>query len=178
MNPTTRLTLTFALATMLTACVGEPEPTTFAFVNDGDAEIYHDLQPGWLSLEVDGEPASLNRPSCMKKCGSLKGAFVCSLIDYYPTVIELKPGEETVVEWDGVYFEIDEDRDCYRERRRPAEFQAKFCYGYDYDDIDGDDVGGDGPEVSNNRIGGAQIGEPVCEVQAFERGGTVELLAE
>ena len=157
----------------LTGCVTEPESTTFVLTNDGDSDIFHDANPRWMSLEVDGRPASFFEPGCMARCGALSGPIMCALAAEYPTVMRVRPGEQSITQWDGTYYEVPEGRDCFRERKADAEFSVSFCYSHEYEAIDGE-LG----DVSGDSIGGAMVKDPVCEKQSFVRGEEVELLAE
>lgn len=156
----------------LTACITEPAPTTFVLRNDGDTDIYHNVSR-WLSLEVDGRPAFLNEPGCMARCGAFPQQIACAAVAEYPTTRRLGVGEEEEVEWDGTYYEVRPGESCFRERRAAKRLEAVFCYGHEVEAIDG---------APRERIGaelpGTTVTDEVCESAAFERGGTVELLAE
>ena len=155
------------------ACVGEPAPTTFVLINDGDADIYRNASR-WLSLEADGHPASLTAPGCMARCGLATGPIACATAAEYPTTKRLQPGDEEEVEWDGVYFVVREGESCYRERRAAKSLEAVFCYGHEIESIDGAPL----TPGEEDMIPGTMLSDETCEMVEFESGGVVELRAE
>ncbi len=159
------------ISVVVSACGAEPESTTFVLVNDGEADIFRN-QSRWLTLQVDGTPASLTEPGCMMACGAISQPIACALAAEYPTVVRIQPGGESELEWDGTYYELPEGKNCFRERTRTAEFSAEFCYGAEYETF------GEEPMDQGDTIGGATVKAPVCEQLTFERGGTVTLRAE
>lgn len=82
----------------------------------------------------------------------------------------MQPGDEFEMTWDGTYYEIDDERGCYVERTRDADFELQFCYGHEID-------GGFEEESNDGFHEGATITDEVRETQAFDRGGVTELLA-
>jgi hypothetical protein len=160
-------------ATLATAagCVPEPEPTTFVMENAGDEEIYGG--GGWLSVEADGNPVWLSRPQCFQECGQPPSG--CPDVISYPSVTRIAPGESFESTWDGVYYEQPDGKNCYKERRRKAEFTAQFCFGHDYEEHE--EYEGDRDAGPENVIYGAYVEDAECESVSFERGEFVEFLA-
>ena len=158
---------------LLAACgpVDHPE-TTFTLENGTDQKLYvQDYE--WFRLIADGEMVSSTDTLCLPRCGDLFGGQVACAARL-ATVVELEPGESVERTWDGVYYEVDEARECYHERGRGKDLEVEYCWGEDFnrDGLLDDDDGTDGVYE------GGWIEDPTCEREAFERGEDVQLVID
>ncbi len=169
---TLALALVFLSVSLASACGGDGESreTTFTLQNDTDETIYvQDYE--WFRLRADGELVSPSSGGlCLPQCGRLFNEPVSCAGARLAIVIELAPGESIQRDWDGTYYELDEQRECYRERRRMKGVEVEYCWGDTFED--------DGFESMSEEEGvyhGAWIDEPTCESSSFQVGTDVSL---
>lgn len=158
------------LSIFASACGTRDHPeTTFSLQNDSD-DVKYVQDWEWFRLIVEGETVSVTDALCMPRCGELFGGQVSCAGARLATVLELQPGESVERAWDGVYYEIDEERECYRERSG-NDVEVEYCWGEDFnrDNVVDDSM------LSDGIYQDAWIEDPICERQVFERGDDVLL---
>jgi hypothetical protein len=162
-----------------TGCGYSGEETVFVLENTGDRDLYRQdvsasTDDAWITFEADGEPMALSG-SCRTICGPGGTATIEECAARRPQTALLAPGGTDEVAWNGTYWVLDADRQCWKERTRKADFTAEFCYADNPGVSEGSpatDPDGDGVYLD------ATLEDTICETVAFERGEEVLLEAE
>jgi len=163
-----------ALLTVLVSSACVPADTTFVLTNTSDTDVFR-TQFDWMTLLADGEPVTMAPPDCIPRCRAITGSVACSGA-MIPTVVRMQPGEMLEQDWDGTYYRVGKNGQCYRKTHRRANFTARYCYSHAYKKTGADN--GPASDGGGATIQDTVLDNPTCNEVAVDRGTTVELTAE